>query len=55
MGRVRYEKYGYIVFKARRGWVAYNTAKPFEKDILIYVHFKALKTQLDFVGNVEYQ
>lgn len=46
MGRTRYEKYGYIVFKARRGWVAYNTAKPFEEG---HTHLSSLQSAKDAI------
>lgn len=46
MGRTRYSKYGYIVFKARHGWVAYNTMKPFEQG---HTHLCSLQSAKDAV------
>lgn len=46
MGRTRYEKCGYIVFKSRTGWVAYNTAKPFEKG---HTHLSSLQSAKDAI------
>lgn len=46
MARTTYEKYGYIVFKARKGWVAYNTSKQFE---LGHTHLCSFKSAKDAV------
>ena len=31
MGRIRYSKYEYIVFRSKNSWIAYNTKKPFKE------------------------
>lgn len=31
MGRIQYSRHGYIVFKARGSWIAYNTKKEFKE------------------------
>ena len=31
MGRIKYSKYGYIVFRSGNSWIAYNTKKPFQE------------------------
>lgn len=46
MGRTRYEKYGYIVFKSRTGWVAYNTNKQFEEG---HTHLCSLQSAKDAI------
>lgn len=48
MGRVQYSRHGYIVFKARNGWVAYNTNKRFEEGHTHLQSYHSAKDAINF-------
>lgn len=48
MGRVQYRRHGYIVFKARGCWIAYNTNKEFQKGHTHLQSYWAAKDAINF-------
>lgn len=48
MGPVLYRKWGYIIFKARRGFVVYNTSKQFENGHTHLNNFQSCKDAIGF-------
>lgn len=49
MNKLRYyERFGYVVFKARQGWVAYNTNKKFEDGHTHLCSFESARDAIKF-------
>ena len=48
MGRVQYSRMGYIVFRSRSGWIAYNTNKRFEEGHTHLQSYHSAKNAINF-------